>query len=166
MPLSELSELTTSVIRKLSEQFALNASPLTDENGKIIYTSEQRCQVVTLYLEVMILAFRHLMVNVYTPGAEKSMLDTFFTICHGNQEEAVRLMSTLFNDEGHNINLMVWEALGDTRDAVTRIFAQVFQELSEQLPVDYTPTIPENKSSEIDGVQHTGKHKDHPGDNI
>ena len=112
------------------------------------------------------LAVRHLLVSVYTPQAEKSLLDCFFTICHGSQEEAVRMMNALFGDEGHPINLMVWETFGDTRDAVTRIFAQAFQELSARLPVDFTPTDSADKPTETDGVRHQGKHKDHPADNI
>ena len=166
VPLAECGLLTTSVIRELSEQFAKNASPMMDENGHLLYTSEQRCQVATLYLEAMMLAVRHLLVSVYTPEAEKSLLDCFFTICHGSQEEAVRMMNALFCDEEHNINLMVWETFGDTRDTVTRIFAQAFQELSARLPVDFTPTDSADKPTETDGVRHQGKHKDHPADNI
>ena len=166
VPLAEYGLLTTSIINELSEQFAKNASPMKDENGNILYTSEQRCQVATLYLEAMMIAVRHLMVSVYTPETEKSLLDSFFKICHGSQEEAVRLMNALFDDEGHNINLMVWETYGDTRDAVTRIFSQAFRELSERLPVDFIPTDSEDKPTETDGVHNLGKRKDHTADNI
>lgn len=166
MPLAKCSLVTTSIIRELSEQFAKNASPMKGENGNILYTSEQRCHVAALYLEAMMLAVRNLLVNVYTPAAEKSLLDCFFKICHGNYKEAVRMMNALFCDEGHTINLMVWETLGDTRDAVTHILAQAFQELSARLPVDFTPTDSEDKPTETDGVKHQGKHKDHPADNI
>ena len=166
VPLAEYGLLTTSIINELSEQFAKNASPMKDENGNILYTSEQRCQVATLYLEAMMIAVRHLMVSVYTPETEKSLLDSFVKICHGSHEEAVRLMNALFDDEGHNINLMVWETYGDTRDAVTRIFSQAFRELSERLPVDFTPTDSEDKPAETDGVHNLAKRKDHTADNI
>lgn len=166
MPLSASGILTTSVIHELSGQFAKNASSLTDENGNILYTSEQRCQVATLFIEAMMVAFRHLVVDVYTTETEKSLLDCFYRICHGSPKETVRLMNALFNDEGHDINLMVWEAYGDTRDAVTRIFSQAFRELSARLPVDYTPTVPEVKPTETDGAQFHGKRKDLSDDNI
>lgn len=166
MPLSASDILTTSVIHELSEQFAKNASSLTDENGNTLYTSEQRCQVATLFIEAMMAAFRHLVVDVYTTETEKSLLDSFYRICHGSPKEAVRLMNALFNDEGHDINLMVWEAYGDTRDAVTRIFSQAFRELSTRLPVDYTPTVPEVKPTETDGAQLHGKRKALSDDNI
>jgi quinol monooxygenase YgiN len=166
VPLAEYGLLTTSIINELSEQFAKNASPMKDENGNILYTSEQRCQVATLYLEAMMIIVRHLMVSVYTPETEKSLLESFFKICHGSHEEAVRLMNALFEDEGHNINLMVWETYGDARDAVTRIFSQAFCELSERLPVDFTPTDSEDKPTKTDGVHNLGKRKDHTADNI
>lgn len=166
MPLSTSGLLTTSVIRELSEQFAKNASSLADENGNILYTSEQRCQVATLFIEAMMIAFRHLVVDVYTTETEKSLLDSFYRICHGSPEEAVRLMNALFNDEGHDINLMVWETYGDTRDAVTRIFSQAFRELSARLPVDYTPTVSEVKPTETDGAQLQCKRKVLSDDNI
>lgn len=166
MPLSASGLLTTSVICELSEQFAKNASSLTDENGNILYTPEQRCQVATLFIEAMMVAFRHLVVDVYTTETEKSLLDSFYRICHGSPEEAVRLMNALFNDEGHDINLMVWETYGDTRDAVTRIFSQAFRELSARLPVDFTPTVPEFKPTETDGAQFQGKRKVLSDDNI
>lgn len=166
MPLSTSGLLTTSVICELSEQFAKNASSLTDENGKILYTPEQRCQVATLFIEAMMVAFRHLVVDVYTTETEKSLLDSFYRICHGSPEETVRLMNALFNDEGHDINLMVWETYGDTRDAVTRIFSQAFRELSARLPVDFTPTVPEVKPTETDGAQFQGKRQVLSDDNI
>lgn len=166
VPLAEYGQLTTSVAGVLSGQFAKNASDMKDEDGNILYTSEQRCHVATLYIEAMMTAFTHLVADVYTIRTEKSLLDSFFKICHGDHEEAARLMNALFNDEGHNINLMVWETYGDTRDAVTRIFSQAFHELSERLPVDYTPTDSEGKLSEADGVKHNGKRKDHTDDNI
>lgn len=166
VPLSDSGQLTTSLIRELSGQFAKNASSMTDENGNILYTSEERSQMATLYVEGMMIAFRHLIVDVYTTETEKSLLDCFYRICHGNPEEAVRLMNALFNDEGHNINLMVWEAYGDTRDAVTRIFSQAFRELSERLPVNFTPTVSEGKPAETDGAQSQCKRKDHTADNI
>ena len=112
------------------------------------------------------LAFRHLVADVYTPETEKSLLDTFYRICRGNPEEGGRLADALFKDEGHNINLMVWETYGDTRDAVTRIFSNVFRELSERLPVDYTPTVPEDKPKGTDGAKAKVGRKDHSADNI
>ena len=117
----ELGHRITSVLNVLSEQFADNASPLTDSEGNIIYTSEQRCQVANIYVEAMMMAFRHLVVNAYTCDAEKSLLDTFFKICKGSEDDAARIMDAIFLDEGHDINLMIWETVGDTRDAVTRI---------------------------------------------
>ena len=166
VPDAEFGQLTTSIIRELSGQFAKNASDMKDEDGNILYTSEQRCQVATLYIEAMMAAFTHLVADVYTVKTEKSLLDCLFKICHGNHEDAVRLMDAIFNDEGHNINLMVWETYGDTRDAVTRIFSQAFHELSERLPVDFAPTDSEDKPSETDGAKHQGKRKDHSSDNI
>lgn len=166
MPLAESGQLITSVIRGLSEQFAENASDMTDENGNILYTSEQRCLVASLYIEAMMRAFRHFMADVYTTATEKSLLDTFFKICHGNQEEAVRLMYGLFKDEGHDINLMVWETYGDTRDAVTRILSQAFHKLTERLPVDCAPTDSEDKPTETDRAKSHAKRKDHSDDNI
>ena len=157
--------MTTPVIRNLCDLFAKNASPMTDEKGNIIYTSDERCQVATLYIEAMMLAFRHLIVDAYTLQTEKAVLDTFYRICHGSPEEGLRLADALFKDEGHNINLMVWETYGDTRDAVTRIFSNVFRELSERLPVDYTPTVPEDKPSETDGAKTKAKREDHSADN-
>lgn len=166
MPLEEFGQLTTSVINELSEQFADNATPMTDGDGNILYSAEERSHVATLYLEAMMLAFRHLVADVYTVKAEKSLLDTFFKICQGNHEDVNRLVNALFNDEGHNTNLMVWETYGDTRDAVTRIFTEAFRELSERLPVDYTPTDSEGKPTETDGAKSQGKRKDHSADNI
>ena len=112
------------------------------------------------------IAFRHLIVDVYTSETEKSLLDAYYRICHGKPEEAAKLMVALFNDEGHNINLMVWETYGDTRDDVTRIFSQAFRELSARLPVDYTPTDSEDKPAETDGVKAKCRTKDRPADNI
>lgn len=112
------------------------------------------------------IAFRHLVVDVYTTETEKSLLDSFYRICHGSPEEVVRLMNALFNDEGHDINLMVWETYGDTRDAVTRIFSQAFRELSARLPVDYTPTVSEVKPTGTDGAQLQCKRKVLSDDNI
>ena len=148
----ELGHRITSVLNVLSEQFADNASPLTDSEGNIIYTSEQRCQVANIYVEAMMMAFRHLVVNAYTCDAEKSLLDTFFKICKGSEDNAARIMDALFLDEGHDINLMIWETVGDTRDAVTRILSHVFRGLSERLPENFTPTDSKDKASETDGV--------------
>lgn len=166
MPPDEFGQLTTSVIKELSGQFADNTSPMTDEEGNILYSAEERCQVATLYLEAMMLAFRHLVADVYTVRAEKSLLDTFLKICHGSHEEMNRLMNALFHDEGHNTNLMIWETYGDTRDAVTRIFTEAFRELSERLPVDYTPSDSEGKPAETDGAKSKVRSKDHSADNI
>ena len=148
----ELGHRITSVLNVLSEQFADNASPLTDSEGNIIYTSEQRCQVANIYVEAMMMAFRHLVVNAYTCDAEKSLLDTFFKICKGSEDDAARIMDAIFLDEGHDINLMIWETVGDTRDAVTRILSHVFRGLSERLPENFTPTDSKDKASETDGV--------------
>lgn len=142
----ELGHRITSVLNVLSEQFADNASPLTDSEGNIIYTSEQRCQVANIYVEAMMMAFRHLVVNAYTCDAEKSLLDTFFKICKGSEDDAARIMDALFLDEGHDINLMIWETVGDTRDAVTRILSHVFRGLSERLPENFTPTDSKDKA--------------------
>ena len=152
----ELGQRITSVVNVLSEQFADNASPLTDSEGNIIYTSEQRCQVANIYVEAMMMAFRHLVVNAYTCDAEKSLLDTFFKICKGSEDDAARIMDALFLDEGHDINLMIWETVGDTRDAVTRILSHVFRGLSERLPENFTPTDSKDKASETDGVSSQG----------
>lgn len=152
----ELGHRITSVLNVLSEQFADNASPLTDSEGNIIYTSEQRCQVANIYVEAMMMAFRHLVVNAYTCDAEKSLLDTFFKICKGSEDDAARIMDALFLDEGHDINLMIWETVGDTRDAVTRILSHVFRGLSERLPENFTPTDSKDKASETDGVSSQG----------
>lgn len=152
----ELGHRITSVLNVLSEQFADNASPLTDSEGNIIYTSEQRCQVANIYVEAMMMAFRHLVVNAYTCDAEKSLLDTFFKICKGSEDDAARIMDALFLDEGHDINLMIWETVGDTRDAVTRILSHVFRGLSERLPENFTPTDSKDKASETDGVSYQG----------
>lgn len=152
----ELGHRITSVLNVLSEQFAENASPLTDSEGNIIYTSEQRCQVANIYVEAMMMAFRHLVVNAYTCDAEKSLLDTFFKICKGSEDDAARIMDALFLDEGHDINLMIWETVGDTRDAVTRILSHVFRGLSERLPENFTPTDSKDKASETDGVSSQG----------
>ena len=152
----ELGHRITSVLNVLSEQFADNASPLTDSEGNIIYTSEQRCQVANIYVEAMMMAFRHLVVNAYTCDAEKSLLDTFFKICKGSEDNAARIMDALFLDEGHDINLMIWETVGDTRDAVTRILSHVFRGLSERLPENFTPTDSKDKASETDGVSSQG----------
>ena len=152
----ELGHRITSVLNVLSEQFADNASPLTDSEGNIIYTSEQRCQVANIYVEAMMMAFRHLVVNAYTCDAEKSLLDTFFKICKGSEDDAARIMDALFLDEGHDINLMIWETVGDTRDAVTRILSHVFRGLSESLPENFTPTDSKDKASETDGVSSQG----------
>lgn len=142
----ELGHRITSVLNVLSEQFADNASPLTDSEGNIIYTSEQRCQVANIYVEAMMMAFRHLVVNAYTCDAEKSLLDTFFKICKGSEDDAARIMDALFLDEGHDINLMIWETMGDTRDAVTRILSHVFRGLSNRLPENFTPTDSKDKA--------------------
>lgn len=142
----ELGHRITSVLNVLSEQFADNASPLTDSEGNIIYTSEQRCQVANIYVEAMMMAFRHLVVNAYTCDAEKSLLDTFFKICKGSEDDAARIMDAIFLDEGHDINLMIWETVGDTRDAVTRILSHVFRGLSERLPENFTPTDSKDKA--------------------
>lgn len=142
----ELGHRITSVLNVLSEQFADNASPLTDSEGNIIYTSEQRCQVANIYIEAMMMAFRHLVVNAYTCDAEKSLLDTFFKICKGSEDDAARIMDAIFLDEGHDINLMIWETVGDTRDAVTRILSHVFRGLSERLPENFTPTDSKDKA--------------------
>lgn len=142
----ELGHRITSVLNVLSEQFADNASPLTDSEGNIIYTSEQRCQVANIYVEAMMMAFRHLVVNAYTCDAEKSLLDTFFKICKGSEDDAARIMDALFLDEGHDINLMIWETVGDTRDAVTRILSHVFRGLSNRLPENFTPTDSKDKT--------------------
>ena len=142
----ELGHRITSVLNVLSEQFADNASPLTDSEGNIIYTSEQRCQVANIYVEAMMMAFRHLVVNAYTCDAEKSLLDTFFKICKGSENDAARIMDAIFLDEGHDINLMIWETVGDTRDAVTRILSHVFRGLSERLPENFTPTDSKDKA--------------------
>lgn len=142
----ELGHRITSVLNVLSEQFADNASPLTDSEGNIIYTSEQRCQVANIYVEAMMMAFRHLVVNAYTCDAEKSLLDTFFKICKGSEDDAARIMDALFLDEGHDINLMIWETVGDTRDAVTRILSHVFRGLSNRLPENFTPTDSKDKA--------------------
>ena len=142
----ELGHRITSVLNVLSEQFADNASPLTDSEGNIIYTSEQRCQVANIYVEAMMMAFRHLVVNAYTCDAEKSLLDTFFKICKGSEDDAARIMDAIFLDEGHDINLMIWETVGDTRDAVTRILSHVFRGLSERLPDNFTPTDSKDKA--------------------
>lgn len=152
----ELGHRITSVLNVLSEQFADNASPLTDSEGNIIYTSEQRCQVANIYVEAMMMAFRHLVVNAYTCDAEKSLLDTFFKICKGSEDDAARIMDAIFLDEGHDINLMIWETVGDTRDAVTRILSHVFRGLSERLPENFTPTDSKDKASETDGVSSQG----------
>lgn len=152
----ELGHRITSVLNVLSEQFADNASPLTDSEGNIIYTSEQRCQVANIYVEAMMMAFRHLVVNAYTCDAEKSLLDTFFKICKGSEDDAARIMDALFLDEGHDINLMIWETVGDTRDAVTRILSHVFRGLSERLPENFTPTDSKDKALETDGVSSQG----------
>ena len=152
----ELGHRITSVLNVLSEQFADNASPLTDSEGNIIYTSEQRCQVANIYVEAMMMAFRHLVVNAYTCDAEKSLLDTFFKICKGSEDDAARIMDALFLDEGHDINLMIWETVGDTRDAVTRILSHEFRGLSERLPENFTPTDSKDKASETDGVSSQG----------
>ena len=152
----ELGHRITSVLNVLSEQFADNASPLTDSEGNIIYTSEQRCQVANIYVEAMMMAFRHLVVNAYTCDAVKSLLDTFFKICKGSEDDAARIMDALFLDEGHDINLMIWETVGDTRDAVTRILSHVFRGLSERLPENFTPTDSKDKASETDGVSSQG----------
>ena len=162
----ELGHRITSVLNVLSEQFADNASPLTDSEGNIIYTSEQRCQVANIYVEAMMMAFRHLVVNAYTCDAEKSLLDTFFKICKGSEDDAARIMDAIFLDEGHDINLMIWETVGDTRDAVTRILSHVFRGLSERLPVDFTPTDSKDKASETDGESSQGKCKEHTGNSI
>ena len=166
MPLAASGQMTASVISEISGQFARNASPMTDGDGNILYTSQQRCDVASLYIEAMMIAFRHLIVDVYTSETEKSLLDAYYRICHGKPEEAAKLMVALFNDEGHNINLMVWETYGDTRDDVTRIFSQAFRELSARLPVDYTPTDSEDKPAETDGVKAKCRTKDRPADNI
>ena len=142
----ELGHRITSVLNVLSEQFADNASPLTDSEGNIIYTSEQRCQVANIYVEAMMMAFRHLVVNAYTCDAEKSLLDTFFKICKGSEDDAARIMDAIFLDEGHDINLMIWETVGNTRDAVTRILSHVFRGLSERLPENFTPTDSKDKA--------------------
>lgn len=142
----ELGHRITSVLNVLSEQFADNASPLTDSEGNIIYTSEQRCQVANIYVEAMMMAFRHLVVNAYTCDAEKSLLDTFFKICKGSEDDAARIMDAIFLDEGHDINLMIWETVGDTRDAVTRILSHVFRGPSERLPENFTPTDSKDKA--------------------
>lgn len=152
----ELGHRITSVLNVLSEQFADNASPLTDSEGNIIYTSEQRCQVANIYVEAMMMAFRHLVVNAYTCDAEKSLLDTFFKICKGSEDDAARIMDAIFLDEGHDINLMIWETVGDTRDAVTRILSHVFRGLSERLPENFTPTDSKDKALETDGVSSQG----------
>ena len=165
-PLDVSGLLTTSVVQDLCWQFAKDISPMKDADGNILYTSEQRCQVATLYVEAMMLAFRHLVADVYTSETEKSLLDTFYRICHGNPEEGGRLVDALFSDEGHNINLMVWETYGDTRDAVTRILSSVFRELSARLPVDYTPSVPEDKPAGTDGEKAKVKREDHSADNI
>lgn len=166
VPLAEYGQVTTSIIRELSEQFAENATPVTDGDGNILYSAEERSQVATLYIEAMMIAFRHLVADAYTSTAERSLLDSFFKICHGNYEEMDKLVYALFGDEGHNINLMVWETYGDTRDAVTRIMNNVFRELSERLPVDYTPTDSAVKPAETDGEKNHGKRKDYSADNI
>ena len=142
----ELGHRITSVLNVLSEQFADNASPLTDSEGNIIYTSEQRCQVANIYVEAMMMAFRHLVVNAYAGDAEKSLLDTFFKIGKGSEDDAARIMDAIFLDEGHDINLMIWETVGDTRDAVTRILSHVFRGLSERLPENFTPTDSKDKA--------------------
>ena len=165
-PLDVSGLLTTSVVQDICWQFAKDISPMKDGDGNILYTSEQRCQVATLYVEAMMLAFRHLVADVYTSETEKSLLDTFYRICHGSPEEGGRLVDALFSDEGHNTNLMVWETYGDTRDAVTRILSSVFRELSARLPVDYTPTVPEDKPSGTDGAKTVAKREDHSADNI
>ena len=152
--------MTMCGLRDIDWQFVKGVFPLRDDKGGIVYTSEQRCEVAALYAEAMMMAFRRLVADVYTPGTERSLLDTFYGICHGSMDEAARLVDAFFHDEGHNINLMVWEAYGDTRDVVTRIFSRAFRELSERLPVGYVPVaaedksgIPEDKPAEADGTE-------------
>mgnify|MGYP004444228147 CR=1 FL=1 len=159
VPLAECDEMTTSIIDEMSGHFKANATDMTDTEGNILYTAEQRCQVAALFLQAMMVAYRHLVVDVYTPEAEKSLLDIFFKICHGSEKNAVALINALFDDDAHNVNLMVWETYGDTRDAVTRIFAQAFRELASCLPADVRLTDSKDKPSETVSLEKGAKSK-------